>query len=109
MDKVEKRTVDRASQQMLKRAEKKNILTAWDRLEIMQPQCGFGQLGICCRNCSMGPCRIDPFAEEEQTGVCGASADTIVARNFIRIRNFWIRKRSFYRSNIKRKGEVLTR
>ncbi len=85
MDKVEKRTVDRASQQMLKRAEKKNILTAWDRLEIMQPQCGFGQLGICCRNCSMGPCRIDPFAEEEQTGVCGASADTIVARNFIRM------------------------
>ena len=85
MDKAKKRSIDRASQYMLERADKENILTAWDRLETMQPQCGFGQLGICCRNCSMGPCRIDPFAEEEQTGVCGASRDTIVARNFIRM------------------------
>jgi len=85
MDKAKKRSVDKASQYMLKRAEEKNIPTAWDRLETMQPQCGFGQLGVCCRNCGMGPCRINPFAEEEQTGICGASADTIVARNFIRM------------------------
>jgi len=84
-DKLKKRSYDKASQYMLKRAEDECILTAWDRYEAMQPQCGFGQLGICCRNCSMGPCRIDPFAEEEQSGVCGASADTIVARNFIRM------------------------
>ena len=85
MSKVEERSIDSASQKMLERANKKDIMVAWDRLEAMQPQCGFGQLGICCRNCAMGPCRIDPFAEEEQTGVCGASADTIVARNFIRM------------------------
>ena len=85
MSKAKERSIDRASQQMLERAEKENIATAWDRFEAMQPECGFGQLGICCRNCSMGPCRINPFAEEEQTGICGASADTIVARNFIRM------------------------
>jgi carbon-monoxide dehydrogenase catalytic subunit len=51
----------------------------------MEPQCGFGQLGICCRICTMGPCRIDPFGEGAQTGVCGASADVIAARNLVRM------------------------
>jgi len=81
----EKRSVDPASQKMLEEAEKQNIKTAWDRYDSQQPQCGFGQLGICCRICNMGPCRIDPFGEGAQKGVCGASADTIVARNLLRM------------------------
>ena len=81
----EKRTIDPASQKMLEEAEKQNIQTAWDRYDLQQPQCGFGQLGICCRICNMGPCRIDPFGEGAQKGVCGASADTIVARNLLRM------------------------
>jgi carbon-monoxide dehydrogenase catalytic subunit len=60
------------------------IETAWDRLEQQEPQCGFGQLGLCCRICNMGPCRIDPFGEGPERGVCGADADTIIARNFLR-------------------------
>jgi carbon-monoxide dehydrogenase catalytic subunit len=32
----------------------------------------------------MGPCRIDPFGEGPQQGVCGADADTIAARNLAR-------------------------
>ncbi len=80
----DKRTVDPATQKVLQTAERENINTAWDRYEAMQPQCGFGELGICCRICNMGPCRIDPFGEGSQTGVCGASADTIVARNLAR-------------------------
>jgi len=67
----EKKTVDVASQQMLKKASEQNIDTVWDRFDLMQPQCGFGQLGICCRICNMGPCRIDPFGEGAQKGVCG--------------------------------------
>jgi len=67
------------------KAAKENVELVWDRLEKQQPQCGFGILGICCRNCAMGPCRIDPFGEEAQYGVCGADADTIAARNFIRM------------------------
>ena len=81
----EKRSVDPASQKMLEEAEKQGIKTAWDRYDSQQPQCGFGQLGICCRICNMGPCRIDPFGEGAQKGVCGASADTIVARNLLRM------------------------
>nr|VFJ96145.1 MAG: Ni-dependent carbon monoxide dehydrogenase precursor [Candidatus Kentron sp. H]VFJ96864.1 MAG: Ni-dependent carbon monoxide dehydrogenase precursor [Candidatus Kentron sp. H]VFK02623.1 MAG: Ni-dependent carbon monoxide dehydrogenase precursor [Candidatus Kentron sp. H] len=66
---------------MLARASEENIETVWDRLAAQQPQCGYCSLGLSCRNCSMGPCRIDPFGEGPQKGVCGADADIIVARN----------------------------
>lgn len=82
---TEQRSIDKASQKMIKRAEKEKIETVWDRYAAMLPQCGFGSLGICCRICSMGPCRIDPFGEGPQTGICGANADTIAARNLIRM------------------------
>ncbi|MDI6858643.1 MAG: anaerobic carbon-monoxide dehydrogenase catalytic subunit [Dehalococcoidia bacterium] len=85
MSKAEKRSIDPVSQKMLDVAEQQGVPTAWDRWEAMQPQCGFGSLGICCRICNMGPCRIDPFGEGTQTGVCGADADTIVARNLVRM------------------------
>jgi carbon-monoxide dehydrogenase catalytic subunit len=76
---------DKASQEMFKRAIEEKIEIVWDRYEAMQPQCGFGTLGLCCRNCSMGPCRIDPFGNGPQVGVCGANADTIAARNLVRM------------------------
>ncbi len=84
MSTAEKRSIDPAGQKMLDRAQKEKVPTAWDRLESMQPQCGFGQLGVCCTVCEMGPCRIDPFGEGAQQGVCGADADTIAARNLLR-------------------------
>ncbi len=80
----ETRSFDPAAQKMLKIADKNNYETVWDRLEKQQPQCGFGLLGVCCRNCVMGPCRIDPFGEGPEKGACGATADTIVARNLCR-------------------------
>jgi len=76
---------DKASQVMLQRANNQHVETIWDRYDKMQPQCGFGTLGICCRNCSMGPCRIDPFGNGPQNGICGANADTIAARNLVRM------------------------
>ena len=85
MTKAEERSFDSASQKMIRRAEKEGIKTVWDRYEGMQPQCGFGQLGICCQICNMGPCRIDPFVEGPQEGVCGASKDIIAARNLARM------------------------
>ena len=81
---VKKRSSDAAAQKMLKQMDKQGVETVWDRLEQQEPQCGFGQLGLCCRICNMGPCRIDPFGEGPQRGVCGADADTIIARNFLR-------------------------
>jgi len=76
---------DKASRKMVKRAAEEGIEIVWDRYDVMQPQCGFGTLGICCKICSMGPCRIDPFGQGPQVGICGASADTIAARNLVRM------------------------
>jgi len=84
MSDIEKKSIDLATQELLKKAHDENIKTAWDRLESQEPQCGFGELGVCCTICAMGPCRIDPFGEGAQAGVCGAGADTIAARNLAR-------------------------
>lgn len=80
------RTTDPAARQMLQVAAQQNISTVWDRSATQEPRCGFGLLGICCRNCLQGPCRIDPYGNGgPQTGTCGATADTIVARNLDRM------------------------
>ena len=84
MSKIEQKSIDLASQEMLKKAQAEGLNTCWDRVDSMQPQCGFGQLGVCCTVCNMGPCRIDPFGEGPECGVCGATADTIAARNLAR-------------------------
>jgi carbon-monoxide dehydrogenase catalytic subunit len=76
---------DQCAATLLPLARKEGIATVWDRHKAMQPQCGFGQLGVCCRICWKGPCRIDPFGDGPQRGICGADADTIVARNLIRM------------------------
>ncbi|MBM7555752.1 anaerobic carbon-monoxide dehydrogenase catalytic subunit [Halanaerobacter jeridensis] len=81
--KVNERTIDKDEKQTLKRTLEEDIETAWDRLEEQQPQCGFGQLGVCCNSCKMGPCQVDPFEEGPQRGVCGADANLIVARNLL--------------------------
>jgi carbon-monoxide dehydrogenase catalytic subunit len=81
---AKKRSSDKAAQKMIAQMAKSGQQNAWDRLDAQLPQCGFGKLGLCCRICTMGPCRIDPFGEGPQLGVCGADADTIVARNFLR-------------------------
>jgi len=84
--KILSRSIDPSVHKMLAKAEELGLETAWDRYEAMLPQCGFGELGVCCRNCNMGPCRISPFEEEgPKAGVCGATADIIVARNLIRM------------------------
>ena len=82
---MENRSFDPAALEMLEIVKKEGYETAWERLEKQQPQCGFGLLGVCCRNCMMGPCRINPFGDDPQKGVCGATADVIVARNIDRM------------------------
>ena len=84
MSKIEQKSIDIATQEVLKKAQEENIKTVWDRYQAQQPQCGFGQLGACCTVCDMGPCRIDPFGEGAQVGACGANVDTIAARNLAR-------------------------
>ena len=78
-------TVDPAALEMMPLAERDKMKTMWDRADLMQPQCGFGESGLCCRICLQGPCRINPFGKEPQRGICGAKDYTIVARNLIRM------------------------
>jgi carbon-monoxide dehydrogenase catalytic subunit len=74
-------SINKDARAMIARAREEGIETVWDRLAAQQPQCGYCAMGVSCRNCSMGPCRVDPFGEGPQKGVCGADADIIVARN----------------------------
>ncbi len=78
------RSIDSASQQMIEHCAACGFELAWDRYEAMSPQCDFGVLGLCCKNCVLGPCRLDPFEEGGQRGVCGATAGIIAARNLAR-------------------------
>ena len=73
-------STDVAAQQMLVRAEELGIGTAFTRADNMAP-CNIGAAGMCCKQCGMGPCRLTKNGE---VGVCGATLDTIQARNLTR-------------------------
>ncbi|HSH12765.1 MAG TPA: anaerobic carbon-monoxide dehydrogenase catalytic subunit [Desulfurivibrionaceae bacterium] len=76
---IEEKSIWADAHQMLRKAERDGVETAWDRLELQTPHCTFCESGLSCRNCTMGPCRI---SKKAPLGVCGADADVIVARNF---------------------------
>ncbi|HDZ91646.1 MAG TPA: carbon monoxide dehydrogenase, partial [Deltaproteobacteria bacterium] len=82
-------SIDVASQEMIARATELGVETIFDRNLTMKP-CNIGMQGTCCKNCAMGPCRL-PLpkggieGEDERKGLCGATANTIAARNFIRM------------------------
>lgn len=80
-------TACNASQKLIDRARKEGISTVFDRAAAMKP-CPIGADGICCKNCAMGPCRVTaPRSDDEpaRVGLCGATAETIAARNFARM------------------------
>ena len=82
-------SIDVASQEMIARSHVLGVETIFDRALTMK-QCAIGVQGTCCKNCSMGPCRLPlPKAgiegEDTRQGLCGATANTIAARNFIRM------------------------
>jgi carbon-monoxide dehydrogenase catalytic subunit len=76
---------DSASEQVAEQAAAVGMLTALDRYEDQQPGCRFGRDGVCCRICNMGPCRVITTAKGTKLGVCGANADTVTARNLVRM------------------------
>jgi len=81
---MSKPTGNPVNDRLIEIAKQNNITTVWDRFMAQEPHCGFGILGLCCKLCNLGPCRIDPFGEGPQEGACGADADTISARNLAR-------------------------
>jgi len=76
-----------STQKMIDRGRELEVETVFDRAASMKP-CPIGAEGSCCKNCSMGPCRVPlpkKEGEPQKVGVCGATAETIAARNFIRM------------------------
>ncbi len=76
----EEKSADPAAQELLYFADEAGLSTAFSRADEMVP-CNIGGAGMCCKLCGMGPCRL---VKDGQTGVCGATIDTIQARNLIR-------------------------
>jgi carbon-monoxide dehydrogenase catalytic subunit len=82
-------SIDPATQEMIVRAQKLEIETVFDRAVTMKP-CNIGMQGTCCKICAMGPCRMPmPKAgiegEDTRKGLCGATPNTVAARNFARM------------------------
>ena len=92
MSDLEKKSIDPATIKMLKKAQADGCETIFDRAEAMRP-CPIGAEGSCCKNCAMGPCRVPAPKKKGETatekarrmGLCGATAETISARNFARM------------------------
>ena len=90
-DKIAK-SIDQATLEMIEKAHQDGCTTAFDRADTVKA-CPIGAEGSCCKNCAMGPCRVPlPKGKEEtpedrkkRKGVCGATAETIGARNFVRM------------------------
>jgi len=77
---AEKKSIDPAVVELLACAEAEEISTAFDRAEAVKA-CPIGHEGNCCKHCFMGPCRI---VGKTTAGVCGATLETVQARNLAR-------------------------
>ncbi len=78
---VQDRTMCEATQQMLEKARRDGVMIDLDRGADMKA-CPIGEVSACCKHCYMGPCRLNPKDPYKKVGVCGATIDTIEARNF---------------------------
>lgn len=81
---VEDITLCDSTAQMITKARKDGVELFFDRANEMKA-CPIGAQSACCKHCSMGPCRMNTNSPYDRVGVCGATVDTIVARNFGRM------------------------
>ncbi|MDI6764030.1 MAG: anaerobic carbon-monoxide dehydrogenase catalytic subunit [Thermodesulfobacteriota bacterium] len=91
MSDIEKKSIDPATIEMIEKAHIDGCETIFDRADVMKP-CPIGAEGSCCKHCYMGPCRVPAPKKKEgalekirRIGLCGATAETISARNFARM------------------------
>jgi hydroxylamine reductase (hybrid-cluster protein) len=84
MKEIRKKSADAAVNKLIVKAYRSQTDLAWDRADAMQPQCGFGRIGICCTDCYEGPCRVNPFAENEQYSICGRNQQDLTAGFFLK-------------------------
>jgi len=82
--KVEDLTICDSTAQMITKARNDGVELFFDRANAMKA-CPIGEQSACCKHCAMGPCRMNVNSPYDRVGVCGATVDTIVARNFGRM------------------------
>src|SRR5450756_2956912 len=82
MMRVRKKTLDKATESAISRAATAGIPLVFDRYEDQVPACGFGRMGLDCKACTQGPCRINPFDPSNGTA-CGRDREGIVAASFL--------------------------
>lgn len=73
--------IEAETQCLLETGKKVGADSYQERVKCQTPHCQFGEKGICCKICQMGPCRI---TKKSPRGICGCDAHGIVARNFLR-------------------------
>ena len=86
-----KKSIDPATLEMIEKAAQDKVRVVFERADTVKA-CPIGAEGSCCSICAMGPCRVPlpkgkvetPEEKKRRTGVCGATAETIAARNFVR-------------------------
>ncbi len=86
-----KKSIDPATMEMIEKAAQDKVRVVFERADTVKA-CPIGAEGSCCSICAMGPCRVPlpkgkvetPEEKKRRTGVCGATAETIAARNFVR-------------------------
>jgi carbon-monoxide dehydrogenase catalytic subunit len=86
------KSIDPATIEMIEKAAIDGCNISFDRADAMKP-CPIGSVGSCCKNCGMGPCRVPlakgkeetPEEKKKRRGICGATSETIAARNFTRM------------------------
>jgi carbon-monoxide dehydrogenase catalytic subunit len=91
-DEKKSKSIDKATQELYEKACTDGVSTSYHRADSLKP-CPIGSVGSCCKHCGMGPCRIPlpkgkeetPEEKKKRRGICGATAETIAARNFIRM------------------------
>ncbi len=90
-EETKKKSIDPATIEMIDKAARDGARVVFQRVEQIRA-CPIGADGNCCSICAMGPCRVPvpkgreetPEQKKARTGVCGATAETIAARNFTR-------------------------
>ena len=82
-------SIDMATVEALAKAQRDGAQTIFDRAVLMKP-CNIGEQGTCCKVCAQGPCRM-PLpkkgieGDDTRMGLCGATPETVAARNFARM------------------------
>lgn len=84
MMRIRKKTLDKATESAIGQAAAAGIPLPFDRYEDQVPVCRFGQMGLDCKACTQGPCRVNPFDASNGTA-CGRDREGTVAASFLRL------------------------